>query len=268
MDILQTTQVVIPCYNEAKRLDLAAFERALAAQPKLAFIFVNDGSTDNTLAVLRGFQNRHPTRISVLSLDKNSGKGEAVRCGMLQGMAQRASYVGYWDADLATGLEYIAEFANVLDHSDSAVVFGSRVRLAGYNIERRGLRHYVGRLFATFAAATLRYPIYDTQCGAKLFRNLAAVRAVFETPFLTRWCFDVEIFARLLARKRQVGDITFDVAGAEFPLRRWVDVGGSKLSVRHGPQIGLEMLKIAKTLRATPRRTPSPARAPSPPGQR
>ncbi len=105
------------------------------------------------------------------------------------------------------------------------MLLGARVQLLGRKIARRPLRHYLGRIFATAASCVLRLPVYDTQCGAKLFRASAEMRPVFENPFLTRWLFDVELLARMI------------VAGAddrihEFPLSQWQDVAGSKVKAK------------------------------------
>ena len=55
---MQTT-IVIPCYNEAKRLDCKTFADFATQNPNIQFLFVNDGSADNTLAVLQNLSQQH-----------------------------------------------------------------------------------------------------------------------------------------------------------------------------------------------------------------
>jgi glycosyltransferase involved in cell wall biosynthesis len=219
--------IVVPCYNEAQRLDLRRFIEH-AARHDESFLFVNDGSTDVTRDVLDDLCAANREAFSALHLSQNGGKAEAVRRGMLQAFAQGAELAGYWDADLATPLEAIADFRQHLTrHPQIEMVMGARVRLLGRVIERRTLRHCLSRLFATAAAAVLRLPVYDTQCGAKLFRATPRVQSAFTRPFRTRWIFDVELLARLLSSP---GDgSSADQWIHELPLEEWRDVAGSKV---------------------------------------
>jgi hypothetical protein len=98
----------------------------------------------------------------------------------------------------------------------------------GRTIERRAWRHYLGRLFATAASVVLDLPVYDTQCGAKLFRATPLTERIFAEPFVARWVFDVEILARFMAFDPR-GPDRIDTALYELPLRQWVDVAGSKV---------------------------------------
>ncbi|MGY8805426.1 MAG: glycosyltransferase family 2 protein, partial [bacterium] len=66
--------IVVPCYNEAKRFDEGAFARALGEVPSLDFIFVDDGSVDETLAILRAFELEHEGRVRVINSPLNLGK--------------------------------------------------------------------------------------------------------------------------------------------------------------------------------------------------
>jgi len=229
--MLTQCTLVVPCHNEAERLDVEAYlEHAVDAGPN--FLFVDDGSTDQTHAVLEEMQRRRPDKVQVLRLEKNQGKAEAVRQGMVLAIEGGARLVGFWDADLATPLEALAQMAEVLDADERVdIVLGSRVRLLGRAVERRWQRHVAGRLFATLASWTLSIPVYDTQCGAKLFRVNARTKAILVEPFHSRWVFDVEILARYAA---ELGFSTEDLGGriVELPLESWKDVDGSKVRPR------------------------------------
>src|SRR5687768_13536106 len=189
--------IVIPCYNEAGRLQVQVFQTFTCAGHALRFLFVDDGSTDDTWQVLQALHASDPQRFMIDRLPENAGKAEAVRQGVLRAWAAGAEYIGYWDADLATPLEAIPAFCDRLDaRPDLLIVFGARVRLLGQTVARRAVRHYLGRIFATAASLVLGVAVYDTQCGAKLFRASAEVHSLFQRPFVTRWLFDVELLAR------------------------------------------------------------------------
>jgi glycosyltransferase involved in cell wall biosynthesis len=224
--------LVIPCYNEAHRFHSPEFRAFLSHRPDTSFLFVNDGSTDDTLALLKRLQAETPDRVDILDLPRNSGKAEAVRRGLLHALQTPGlSYTGFWDADLATPLNAVHDLLGILcNDPEVQMVFGSRVKLLGRHIERRALRHYLGRVFATCASMVLRLPIYDTQCGAKLFRVTPDLTTVLQQPFCSRWIFDVELIARFLnlyaygSRPRDLRPAIY-----EFPLQQWTDIPGSKV---------------------------------------
>jgi len=217
---------VVPCYNEARRLPVEQFREFLKTAD-VDLVFVNDGSGDRTVEVLETLRAARPERVTVLDEKVNRGKAEAVRRGISFALDRGCGFVGFWDADLATPLSDIPQFLAVLEQEPELdMVFGSRVKLLGRHVERKAARHYLGRIFATFVSTMLRLPIYDTQCGAKIFRVTRHAPALFGQPFLSRWIFDVEIIARYL---QQVGTAAAAKRIYEFPLLRWVDVAGSKL---------------------------------------
>lgn len=237
------TTIVVPCYNEAERLDANAFRKFARRNPEITFVFVNDGSADATASVLDALHADAPRSFAALHLPANRGKAEAVRTGILHALGGNADFVGYWDADLATPLRAIRRFARIFTLRPSVtMVIGSRVKLLGRRIERRPARHYLGRVFATFSSLMLQLPVYDTQCGATLFRVTPELRAVFEREFRSRWLFDVEVlwrFTKLRGSRTEAGELIY-----EAPLDSWRDVSGSKLGVTHILRVPFELLQI------------------------
>jgi glycosyltransferase involved in cell wall biosynthesis len=224
------TVIVIPCYNEARRLRVADFVAYAASCPDVSFLFVDDGSRDQTWEVLENLRKQAGPSVHVLRKMPNGGKAEAVRDGMNHALDHLdPGIVGFWDADLAAPLDAIQDLRCILVRQPSIdMVFGSRVRLLGHRIERRPIRHYLGRVSATIISNVLRLPVYDTQCGAKLFRAGAELRQVLRDPFISGWIFDVEIIARFI---QLAGGDSAKIADRiyEFPLHVWEDIAGSKV---------------------------------------
>jgi glycosyltransferase involved in cell wall biosynthesis len=241
---------VVPCYNEAERLDFAQFDEFLETHPHARVIFVDDASTDVTAAVLREYCAEQPL-CSMISLERNSGKAEAVRCGMTLACDSGTAMVGYWDADLATPLTCVREFAEDFDtYPQVLAVLGSRVKMLGWDIRRKAIRHYFGRVFATAVSIMLGIPVYDSQCGAKVFRNVPSVANAFERPFLSRWIFDVEILARLM-KETGARSVGFETFVRERPLSTWHDIPGSKLRLTSFFGAAVDLLRIwARELRS------------------
>jgi glycosyltransferase involved in cell wall biosynthesis len=249
-DIVQSSAaLVVPCYNEAGRLRLGDFEAFLSApQTRAVLVFVNDGSRDNTLDILQRLRSAYPDRAQVLNMPQNSGKAEAVRTGICHCLSQDFTFAGFWDADLATPLHAAGDFLALLDAEPRLdMVFGSRVKLLGRRVERKPARHYIGRFFATAVSAVLALPVYDTQCGAKVFRLTPQIRSVFREPFLSRWIFDVEIIARYIQAVGSSASAAERIF--EFPLHEWKDISGSKLATFDFVKAAYDLLRIQRTYR-------------------
>ena len=247
MALAPKTWIVVPCFNEAARFHANEFEEFGSEHPDVRFVFVDDGSTDGTLELLQDLATRCPDACGVLALPANVGKAEAVRAGMNRAFSEGAVYAGYWDADLATPLDEIPSFVDELDaHPALELLLGSRVKLLGRSIERLASRHYLGRVSATAISLALRLPVYDTQCGAKLFRATPESKALFGAPFRTRWIFDVEILARMLDARRDPDLPRAEEAIREMPLWQWRDVGGSKVKPIDFFKSMLELSKIRR----------------------
>src|SRR5690606_7016032 len=141
--------------------------------------------------------------------------------------------------------EAIADLRAVLEEMPTVdVVMGARVKLLGRMIERHAWRHYLGRVFATATSIALRLPVYDTQCGAKLFRVSDRLAELFRSPFIARWIFDVELIARMIRQRRSRGLPDAGTAIYEFPLLEWRDVPGSKLKPRDFARAAFDLASI------------------------
>jgi dolichyl-phosphate beta-glucosyltransferase len=247
--------LIIPCYNEATRINLELFKNYFEKLPtkNVDFLFANDGSKDGTGELIRAFINKHGLHAHWYVFDNPQNTGKA---GVIYNAyhwskkfipAKNAhsntiafdfqkkvpletegnlvptvyEWYGYWDADLATPL---FEIQNMLQFRDlfyprKEVIFASRILRLGSQIVRQPHRHYLGRLFATVAYLLLNISSYDSQCGAKLMSRYMAEKA-FNEPFISGWIFDIEIMLR-------VGETNI----TEYPLVEWVDVPGSKIKL-------------------------------------
>lgn len=230
--------IVIPCFNEEARLDVEGV-RAILEDPRASVLFVDDGSSDGTLALLRRLERELP-RVRVCELGTNAGKAEAVRAGLREAVADGAPLVAYLDADFATPPAEIARIIATLRESPAlTAALGSRVALLGRKIERSPARHYLGRVFATAASVVLGVAVYDTQCGAKAFRVDDVMRRALALPFTTRWIFDVELLDRLLRGGTPASAIV------EVPLNAWRDVAGSKLAPWAAAHAAADLARLA-----------------------
>lgn len=231
--------LVIPCFNEANRIQLPRFAQFLDTHPEYCCLFVDDGSTDNTYALLSDAQRLRPGQIELLKLNKNSGKAEAVRQGMLKALENGAyQYVGFIDADLSAPLEVMTALLDELEKNNQwHSAFGSRVKRLGAVIDRRLTRHIFGRVFATLSTGLLGVVSYDSQCGAKLFRREVVV-SLFGEPFVSNWIFDLEI----ILRANHQGMV-------EVPVSEWRETGQSKIKPIDFLKVPWQMLKIKKVYR-------------------
>lgn len=223
---MQKVGIIIPCFNEADRFDQEALSLFAQSHSNIHFYLVNDGSLDDTLIMLNRLAS-NLSSVNVLDLAKNQGKANAVRAGVLHAVESKTyDYIGYFDADFSTPLTEVIRMLEVIQKKKAfAFVIGARLKRLGSRVERKLLRHYLGRVFSTFASLILQVGIYDSQCGAKLIRA-DLVPILFQTKFDYQWLFDVELLARFIllkGKKAAAQDIY------ELPLEEWIERGGSKL---------------------------------------
>jgi DNA-binding response OmpR family regulator len=233
--------VVIPCYNEEDRLKTDSFASFLENNSGYQLCFVNDGSKDNTLGVVNKFKEQYDS-IIVYDCEKNGGKAEAVRQGMLHLLKdQSLDYIGFLDADLSTNFEDYEDLIKTLSSTKFKFVVGSRIQRIGAAIYRKSSRGIISKTLNFIIRKIVGMDFQDTQCGAKVMtRDL--VEPMFNEPFLTRWIFDVEIFLRM---RNKYGLEEAKAMICEQPLKRWVHEDGSKLSMKDSFQILFQLYSVA-----------------------
>lgn len=237
---METIGIVIPCYNEAKRLKVGVFEDFVQSNPHFRLHFVNDGSIDNTEEVLENLANKSDA-ISFSNLDKNKGKAMAVHHGVNTCAAFDYSYIAYLDADLSIPLDEVNLLYQRMKEQDSMkMAFGSRIKTLNNKIERKVLRHIFGRIIATFISNSLRLAVYDTQCGCKLFKK-EMIQPLFEKEFISPWLFDVEIFWRMIVI---YGRKELPKRALEVPLRECIHINDSKVKWTHSFKTFFQLRKI------------------------
>ncbi len=241
--------IVIPCYNEADRLLTDEFTRFIEQNTSYTLLFVNDGSKDDTLQVLKRFEMSNPQYIEVLDLDQNSGKAEAVRQGVLHLHEQDVyDYVGFLDADLSTDFSDMSTMIDEINSSKVMAVVGSRITRVGADIHKSDSRAIISSTINKLINALTKMSFKDTQCGAKVF-DKDVIDLLFGKPFASSWLFDVELFVRL---RLNYGKKVAQELIIEHPLKKWLHVEGSKLSWKDSFKIFGELLGIYTTYNKIP----------------
>jgi dolichyl-phosphate beta-glucosyltransferase len=235
--------LVIPCFEESRRLpeyldSLSACLEEQAFQSRI--LIVDDGSSQEDRKkldpIIRALQKRHRLILDPLYLERNYGKGYAVRAGWNTG--QGAKWLAFVDADGATPEQEVVRIFNFIERKDddSTCYLGSRVRMLGYSVERGWKRHLIGRVYATLVGVLINQSVYDTQCGFKIIsqRAFSAIGPILEE---NRFAFDSELIAALADARFKLQEIPLD----------WRDVAGSKVSFIRDPlKMVISLFEIQK----------------------
>ena len=226
--------MIVPCFNEEKRINLDYWNK-LSEIPNVHWIFVNDGSSDGTKSLLNQISNS-----SVINLERNSGKAEAIRKGILDTFDKNPAEMfqfGYLDADSAFEIEDIKNVVKLSFSKESTFDshWGSRVALSGRNITRNNLRHILSRILITIFGYRMGNLPYDPQTGFKIFKFNKEQMAIFDRNFETKWFVDIEILLRFKAVNGK------DMRIWEEPVNTWKDIEGSKIR-------GLELITVFRDL--------------------
>lgn len=217
--------LVIPFFNESHRFQRDYFETLICRmkQHDWKIVFVNDGSTDNTLSLIDTLKNG--STCVILNQPYNEGKGNAIRQGMNLGLSSfpEIKHIAFVDADGAFDIEDIENLVLRSKSEQFDLLIGARVKLAGKNIDRSLTRHFVGRSISTLInLLVFKKPIYDPQSGLKVFRVSTSLKSALSQSFETRWFGDVELISRLWAQA--------DLEVREYPVSKWQEVSGGTLN--------------------------------------
>lgn len=232
--------IIVPAYNEKKRLPPYLADLVLSIKKSGIngeIIVVDDGGTDdNYRSYLEIAESINDLPVKVVRHQKNKGKGAAIQTGFNEA---EGKWIGFADADGATSADEVVRLVKIaLSSNGIDGVFGSRVKMLGYNVERGFLRHLSGRIFTSLAFHMLHIPFYDSQCGCKFFRRSTCL------PFLKMceeqgWLLDIEIITLGYLNK-----LNF----LEVPIS-WKDIPGSKVRlIKDSIKMAIGVWKIRKRL--------------------
>jgi dolichyl-phosphate beta-glucosyltransferase len=217
-DDLPVLSIIVPAYNEEQRLPatLVRMREYLDGRDEpYEVLVVDDGSADSTLSMARTIAEGWP-QMQVLALTQNTGKGAAVRLGMLTAKGEHRIFS---DADLSTPIEEIERLREKL-HGQCAVAIASRaLPESQIDVHQPGRREVMGRTYNRMLQIAALKGLHDTQCGFKAFTAEAAI-ACFEPLRTLRFGFDAEV----LLRARRLGWTV-----AEVPVR-WEHKEDSRVS--------------------------------------
>ena len=236
---METLSIVIPAYNEEKRLP-ATLDRIAAwvsdsPLPVDEILVVDDGSRDRTAALVK----KRGGLVRLVSNPGNRGKGYAVRNGML---AAKGDWILSTDADLSAPIEELGKLIDAARRENAVVAIGSRAldrRLV--KVHQPMMREFSGRAFNVVMRVVTGLPFRDTQCGFKLFRQDAA-KNIFSRQIEEGFSFDVEdlLIAQLLGLR-----------SIEVPVE-WSNVEGTKVSLAQGMKSFADLVRIrARALRGS-----------------
>jgi len=212
----------------------------LAKRVNADFYYVNEGSNDDTQSKLTWIATK--SKAQVIELKRNWGKGEAIRQGLREAIGfKEYEVLGYLDADGAfpvTEVERSTRLAReILNQSPTTDIYiASRIKLAGKEINRSSIRHYLSRLIITLIGFKTQNMPYDSQSGLKFFRNTEVLQVSLDKPFKTRWFFDLELMTRLGMQEKE--------CTWEEPVNSWSDIKGSKIRARTILSIAKEIVVI------------------------
>jgi dolichol-phosphate mannosyltransferase len=183
--------IIMPVYNGESSISLALEKLVRIIQPvypQYEIIVVDDGSSDDTAAIIAREQKKFDPHIRVISYKPNRGKGFAIRQGI---MRSTGNTVLYMDSDLDISIDTIEDFIGEVENND--IVIASKAHALSV-VKRPALRKYLSNLFNLFVRIVVGVHIRDTQSGLKAGKG-ELLRSIFKAMLVDRYAFDVELLA-------------------------------------------------------------------------
>ena len=232
---LPTLTIIVPMYREAARIaqTIETLASSTLHRPDIAFLFVDDGSKDETTAVARrAIADTNLANAHVESLAANVGKGGAVKAGM---SIAKGRYLGFVDADLSLDPADVSRALARIESTGAHIVVGERVVNP---LHQPKLRRLSSTLFRKLVWGMSGLEIADPQCALKIFRaDVAAV--LFSALTTDGFAFDVEVLSRAVQRGYRIDEMKI----------RWEHQPGSKVNpVSDGIGMYRELVRIRRTL--------------------
>lgn len=229
--------MVVPAYRESSRVGALLDGVPACSVPGLdiGWLLVEDGAGPEEAAALRALvaERGLQERVSVLARG-HGGKGAALAAGLSRGLAEGFELLAFVDADGSVKpAEAARALARLAQSPELAGVIGARILMLGRAVKRRPLRHYAGRVFATFVSLLFDAPVYDTQCGLKAFRA-DALRRHLDAPTDFRWVWDTQLLLSMIAAGEKL---------EEFPID-WTETPGSRLRLLDPARMAWSLLRF------------------------
>jgi dolichyl-phosphate beta-glucosyltransferase len=222
--MINSLSIILPFYNEEKRLgqtfrEIIKFSKKNKIKFK-EFIFVDDGSFDNSHKIVKNFIGKNKLRYSkfrLIKLKKNLGKGAAIKNGV---KVSKGKWILTSDIDFSVSLFEIEKWQkkNYLQQNKQ-VYFGSRSH-GKSKVKSKFYRKIIGNFLRFLISIILRINISDTQCGFKLYKKSTAKQLFSRIKFLG-YEHDIEIVILLKKNKIHI---------TELPVT-WFHVPQSKVNI-------------------------------------
>ena len=236
--MIKSVSIIYPVYNEEKRLrktflDIIKFEKSNKFLKK-EYIFVNDGSSDHTLSVIKKeFKNNKNIKVKLISYSKNMGKGHALKRGV---QIAKNDWVLTTDADCSvSNFQLIKWIQKKYLDQNNLIYFGSRNHFLSI-VKKKTLRKVVGIVFKFVIRYFFNIKISDTQCGFKLYK-LNIAKKIFRKLSINDYMHDIEIC--VIAKK-------LNIKIKDLPLK-WTHVDQSKINfIRDFFNVAFSLIKISR----------------------